>query len=172
MDTSLTRSTWHRKPNARPLAHAASLPVTTLAAAAMAHWPVCGDVEVVLVARNGSPARRARLQVSIGAFVHRETYRVAHFREWDAPQDAEPINWFLISQRCLRCAEDAIGLLRNRPDLVTRWVIDGAPLQELACARNSGGRAAPATVRAQPKIGVGNCLSVFANEISHAILST
>ncbi len=109
-----------RNPNMRPLAHAASLPTTELAAAAMAHWPACGDVEVVTPPRNGAPARRARLQVSFGALISKKTHWVVHFRQEDAPQGVKPLEWFLVSQWCLRSAEDACALLGHRPDLVTR----------------------------------------------------
>ena len=99
MNASLTdTASGRRKLNMRPLAHAASLPTTELAAAAMAHWPACGDVEVVTPPRNGAPTRHARLQVSFGALIYRKTHWVAHFREEDAPQGVKPLEWFLVSQ--------------------------------------------------------------------------
>jgi hypothetical protein len=117
MNTSLTDTALgHRKLNVRPLAHAASLPTTKLAAAAMAHWPACGDVEVITRSRT----RRTRMQVSFGALVLRKTLWVARFSEEDAPQGVKPLEWFLVSQWRLRSAEDACALLGHRPDLVTR----------------------------------------------------
>ena len=121
MNASLTDTApGRRNLNVRPLAHAASLPTTELAAAAMAHWPVCGDVEVVTPPRNGAPTRHTRLQVSFGALISKKTHWVAHFREEDAPQGVKPLEWFLVSQWRLRSAEDACALLGHRPDLVTR----------------------------------------------------
>jgi hypothetical protein len=121
MNASLTdTASGRRNLNMRPLAHAASLPTTKLAAAAMAHWPACGDVEVITPARNGVPARRARLQVSFGALISKKTHWVAHFRQADAPQSVKPLDWFLVSERRLRSVEDACALLGHRPDLVTR----------------------------------------------------
>jgi hypothetical protein len=123
MNTSLTHSTLlgHRKPNKRPLIHAASLPTTELSAAAMAHWPICGDVEVITPPQNGTPGRRAHLRVSIGALVYKKTHWVVHFGEKDVPQGVKALDWFLVSQWRLRCIKEACDLLDHRPDLATRY---------------------------------------------------
>lgn len=161
----------HRNLNMQPLAHAASLSTTPLAAAAMTRWPACGEVEVVLAPRGGSPIRRAYLRVSIGAFVYRGTCWVAHFREVDAPQGVEPAAWSLVSSGCLRHAEDALALLRSRPDLVI-GVLAGDAQMPGASDRSSSGRLSHSTARDRPKGLTGDLLPVFANEITHAILST
>lgn len=109
----------HQKLKGRAPACAADLPISQLAAAAIAHWPVCVDVVVNLSPRNGASARPAHLYVSFGALVCRRTLWVARCWEEDAPAKAARVDWLLPSRHPLRCAEDALRLLRDRPDLVT-----------------------------------------------------
>lgn len=112
MNASLTHTALgRRKLKGPPPVNAAKPPAAEQAATAIAHWPACGDVWVVLPPRNGESARRAHLKVSIGALVYRKSQWVAHFREVDAPQGIKPVEWFLDSQRRLRGAEDAYDLL-------------------------------------------------------------
>lgn len=110
-----------RRLKRRSLINAANWPTTSLATAAMTHWQACGDVEVALPPRNGTPARRAHLQVSIGAMMHRKARWVARFWEKDAPEGAKSVDWLFASQQPLSCMEDALRLLRNRPDLVVEF---------------------------------------------------
>jgi hypothetical protein len=112
---------------ASSLAPVSTQPVVTLrtiatqaAPVAARQWHACAGVVADLASRNGVPARRARVYISFEPLTVTEPSWGAWFWEEDVPEKAEPVDWFLPSQQPVCCVEDALLLLRKRPDLVTR----------------------------------------------------
>ena len=104
----------------QPVALTLRMSVTQAAPVAAKQRRACAGVVADLTPRNGVPARRARVHISFESLTVAEPSWGAWFWEEDLPEKAEPVDWFLASQQPVCCVEDALLLLRKRPDLVTR----------------------------------------------------
>ena len=104
----------------QPVALTLRMSATQAAPVTARQWRACAGVVADLASRNGVPARRARVYISFEPLMAAGPSWGARFWEEDAPESAEPVDWFLPSQQPVCCVADALLLLHNRPDLVMR----------------------------------------------------
>lgn len=81
-------------------------------------WVASAGIVATLTPKNGTCARRAHLLISFGLQAHSTPLWGAQFWEEDAPKNTKPVEWLLDSEQPVSCVEDALQLLRNRPDLI------------------------------------------------------
>lgn len=90
-------------------------------ATAARKWVACAGIVATLAPKNGTCARRARLLISFGPQACNAPLWGARFWEEDAPKNTRPVDWLLDSEQPVSCVEDALRMLRNRPDLATEF---------------------------------------------------
>lgn len=84
-------------------------------------WVACAGIVATLTPKNGTCDRRAHLLISFGLQAYSTSLWGARFWEDDAPKNTRPVDWLLDSEQPVSCVEDALQLLRNRPDLVMEF---------------------------------------------------
>jgi hypothetical protein len=82
-------------------------------------WPASACTVAILTQTDGVSPRRACLHISFGALTRVPTLWGARFWEENLPNSEDSVDWLITSPEPISSVEDALHLLRSRPDLVT-----------------------------------------------------